>query len=178
MTSSGHPQPKMQWPLAKRSQGAARGFTLSEMIVTVSMIGVLTSVVVLNLGSNYGIAREQIALEKMEMLNRALGERAVCVKEYTEAAANNASWDENLLLLILQYRDPDPDKADLNSPYIDPRYRPRNSSSDKEFRLQWNGRRFELLRPGIKGTGLLVAFDGSDYGEPRDYPPNFSTNGR
>ena len=102
----------------------------------------------------------------------------VSATEYTESAANGATWDENLLLLTLQYRNPDDDLADTNSPYIDPRYRPKTSSSSTTFRLQWNGRRFELLTPGTAGSGLLVVFDGSDYGAPRVYPQDFNTNGR
>ncbi|GEP44978.1 type II secretion system protein [Brevifollis gellanilyticus] len=154
------------------------GFSMSEIIMTISILGILATVVILNLGSNYEAIKLTLAQEKVEMLNRGLGERAASFKEYTESAASGAVWDESLLLLTLQYRDPDDDIADLNSPYIDPRYRPKTSASDKDFRLQWNGRRFELLRPGTTGSGLLVAFDGSDYGEPRVYPPDFSTNGR
>ncbi len=151
---------------------------MSEIVVSISILGILATIVILNLGSNYESIRLAVAQEKAEMLNRGLGERAASHKEYTETAANGAVWDESLLLLTLQYRNPDDDEADLNSPYLDPRYRPKTSASDKDYRLQWNGRRFELLRPGTAGSGLLVAFDGSDYGEPRVYPPDFTTNGR
>lgn len=151
---------------------------MSEIVVTIAVLAILATIVILSLGSNYESIRLTLAQEKVEMLNRGLGERAVSLKEYTESPAPAATWDESLLLLTLQYRNPDDDAADLNSPYIDPRYRPKLSSSDKDYRLQWNGRRFELLRPGTAGSGLLVAFDGSDYGEPRVYPPDFNTNGR
>lgn len=154
------------------------GFSMSEIIVTISILGILAAVAVLNLGSNYASIQRTLAAEKMEMLNRGLNDRAASIKEYTESAASGATWDENLLLLTLQYRNPDDDAADTNSPYIDPRYRPKTSSSPSTYRLQWNGRRFELLSPGTEGSGLLVAFDGSDYGEPRVYPPDFNTNGR
>ncbi|MES2595432.1 MAG: type II secretion system protein [Verrucomicrobiota bacterium] len=154
------------------------GFSMSEIVVSISILGILATVVILNLGSNYESIKQTLAQEKAEMLNRGLGERAASHKEYTESAATGASWDESLLLLTLQYRDPDDSQADLNSPYIDPRYRPKTSSSTNAYRLQWNGRRFEVLRPGTTGSGLLIAFDGSDYGEPRVYPPDFTTNGR
>lgn len=154
------------------------GFSMSEIVVTIAILGILATIVILELGSNYETIRLKLAQEKMEMLNRGLSERAASVKEYTESAAPGATWDESLLLLTLQYRHPDDDKAEVNSPYIDPRYRPRTSTSSNDYRLQWNGRRFELLRPGTAGSGLLVEFDGSDYGEPRVYPPDFTTNGR
>lgn len=154
------------------------GFSMSEIIVTISILGILATIAVLDLGSNYATIQRTLANEKMEMLNRGLSDRAASIKEYTESAANAATWDENLLLLTLQYRNPDDDLADTNSPYIDPRYRPKTSSLPGTYRLQWNGRRFELLSPGTPGSGLLVVFDGSDYGEPRVYPPDFNTNGR
>lgn len=168
-------------PSPHHGSPAARGcggFSLSEIVITISMLGVLAGVVLVQMSGSYEKARETLALEKMELLNTNLKARAASLKEYVLSRNDGATMDENLVLTELQYRHPDPLKADFNSPYIDPRYRPVTSASSKDYRLRWTGRMFELLRPGTPGSGLLVVFDGSDIGTPRTYPPNYSSSGR
>jgi prepilin-type N-terminal cleavage/methylation domain-containing protein len=166
--------PLPQHPL----QGDAEAFSLTEMITTISILGILASIVVLQMSDNYSTARGVLAVDRLEMLNRGMSERAASVKEYVFTRVDANTTDEQLVLMDMQYRNPDPDKAEVNSPFIEPRYRPTTSSSVNDFRLRWTGRRFELLRPGTTGSGLKVVFDGSDIGEPREYPPNYNSNGR
>jgi type II secretory pathway pseudopilin PulG len=148
------------------------------MVTTISILGILASIVVLQMSDNYSTARGILAEDRLEMLNRSMSERAASVKEYVFTRVDANTTDEQLVLMDMQYRNPDPDKADINSPFIEPRYRPTTSSSVNDFRLRWTGRRFELLRPGTTGSGLKVVFDGSDIGAPRVYPPNYNSNGR
>jgi type II secretory pathway pseudopilin PulG len=148
------------------------------MLTTISILGILASIVVLQMSDNYSTARGILAEDRLEMLNRSMSERAASVKEYVFTRVDANTTDEQLVLMDMQYRNPDPDKADINSPFIEPRYRPTTSSSVNDFRLRWTGRRFELLRPGTTGSGLKVVFDGSDIGAPRVYPPNYNSNGR
>jgi type II secretory pathway pseudopilin PulG len=142
------------------------------------MLGILAGVVLVQMSGSYEKAREALALERLEILNGNLKERAVSLREYVLNRSDSSTADELLVLMDLQYRNPDPAKADFNSPYIDPRYRPTTSSSSADYRLRWTGRMFELLRPGIAGSGLKLVFDGSDIGTPRTYPPNYSSSGR
>ena len=166
-------------PLPQRSlQRCAEAFSLTEMVTTISILGILASIVVLQMSDNYSTARGILAEDRLEMLNRSMSERAASVKEYVFTRVDANTTDEQLVLMDMQYRNPDPDKADINSPFIEPRYRPTTSSSVNDFRLRWTGRRFELLRPGTTGSGLKVVFDGSDIGAPRVYPPNYNSNGR
>ncbi len=152
-------------------------FSLTEMVTTISILGVLASIVVLQMSDNYSTAREILAVDRLEMLNRGMAECAASVSEFVWKRADNSTEDELYVLLVMQFRKPDPDKADFNSPYIEPRYRPLTSSSMQDYRIRWTGRRFELLRPGTTGSGLKVVFDGSDLGKPRIYDPNFNPLG-
>jgi hypothetical protein len=111
------------------------------------------------------------------MLNRGMAECAASVKEYILPRNDARTSDEELVLKEMQFRSPYPNKVDINSPFIEPRYRPKTSSSVNDFRLRWTGRRFELLRPGTAGSGLKVVFDGSDIGEPWEYPANWNPMG-
>ena len=154
------------------------GFSLTEMITTVSILGILASIVVVQMSDNYSTAKDILAQDRLEMLNRGMAERAASVKEYVFTRVDTNTSDEMLVLMDMQYRNPDPEKADFNSPFIEPRYRPTTSSSPNDYRIRWTGRRFELLRPGTTGSGLKVVFDGSDIGEPRVYPQNYNSSGR
>ena len=156
----------------------ALAFSLTEMVTTVSILGILASIVVVQMSDNYSAARDILAQDRLEMLNRGLSECAASVREYVVTREDARTTDELRVLMEMQYRNPDPDKADINSPFIEPRYRPTTSSSLQDYRIRWTGRRFELLRPGTTGSGLKVVFDGSDIGEPREYPPNFNPFGR
>lgn len=163
----------------KRSiKGASqRGFSLTEMITTVSVLGILAGIVMVSMSSNYEVAREILAKQRVEMLNEGLSKYATAQREINRLAVNAATSDERVVLLYLQYRNPVEAKAALNSPYVDPRYRPAYSSSTRDYRIRWNGKRFELLNPGANGSGIKMVFDGSDMGTPFVYPPNFNTSG-
>lgn len=153
------------------------GFSLTEMVTTVSVLGILAGVVVLSMSSNYEVAREILAKQRVEMLNEGLSKFATAQREITTLALNSVTSDERLVLLYLQYRNPDPGKAALNSPYVVPEYRPAYSTSNRDYRIRWNGKRFELLKPGESGSGIKMVFDGSDMGTPFEYPPDFNTSG-
>ncbi len=175
-----HNPPKQAMPDGSSWSGlraACEGFSFTEMVTTISLLGILAGVVVTRLGGTYENSRAALATERLEILNRNLKERAASMKEYVLTRSDASTDDEFLVLMDLQYRHPDPEKADFNSPYIDPHYRPAKSSSTLDYRLRWTGRMFELLKPGTTGSGLKVAFDGSDVGAPRQYPSNYNSSG-
>ena len=154
------------------------GFSMTEMITAIAIIGVMSSIVVLSMTGTVTGAKEGVAVDRMEMLNQGLNSYAQAYKEYTYPPNDSAFTDENTVINDLEYRNADPNKALIGSPFVRPNYRPSYSGSNKDYRLMWTGSRFKLLRPGTDGFGAKVSFDGSDIGTPLVYPPNYSSSGR
>lgn len=155
-----------------------RGFSMTEMVVTISVLGVLAGIAISHVGDALSSSKLVVATEKMEMLNRGLHAYASAVKSLTngDMAVRADANDEIQVLLTLEYRDPA--NPVPGSPFVDEHYRPKTSSNADEYRLQWAGGLFRLLKPGQSGAGLQVPFDGSDLGTPFKYPPNFHSLGR
>lgn len=153
------------------------GFSLTEVVICIAVMGGLAAVVIPTMVGIMDGSKEALANEKLEMLNKGLNSYAHSFKEYLTPPIGSES-DELKVILDLEYRNPNEDRALIGSPFIDPRYRPGHSSSTSEWRIVWTGYRFKLVRPGEVGTGLKVVFDGSDYGTPYAYPANYNSSGR
>lgn len=156
----------------------AFGYSLSELILVISGLGVLAGVAISQFSGLNSSAQRAGAFEKMEMLNHALEAYATSVAEISSAQVpvRTDGADEQIVLLYLQFRDPS--RPTVGAPYLETRYRPPTSSNSSDYRLQWAGGMFRLLEPGQSGTGLKVPFDGTDMGTPYAYPPNFRPLGR
>lgn len=154
------------------------GFSLSEMVLTISIIGTLAGIAVVSFGHLTNSAKEVLAQERREMLNSALHRFSQYNYELVFSAQQSSAGDEMLVLRTLQYRNPDDTFAKVGSPYVVPHYNPKISGDSSDYRIVWNGRLFELLTPGEPGTGLKMVFDGSDLTEPFNFPPNFQMAGR
>lgn len=154
---------------------STRGFSVSELVITIAILGVLAGVVIFGLNGAFGASQDTLAKARVEMLNSALHRWAMAYPEMYFAPDAGSTNDELYVLRALQYRDPNEQKAAIGSPFVQPEYNPGNSSSTENFRIRWNGRRYELLRPGQQGTGLLMVFDASDITDPvtfdEDYKP-------
>ena len=153
------------------------GFSMTEVIISIAVMGVLAAIVIPGMAGIMDGSKEALANEKLEMLNKGLNSYAHAYKEYLFTPLSSEA-DELKIILDLEYRNPDEDRVITGSPFIDPRYRPAPSSSATDWRIVWTGYRFKLLRPGATGTGIKVVFDGSDYGTPYVFPPNYSSSGR
>jgi prepilin-type N-terminal cleavage/methylation domain-containing protein len=138
------------------------GFSMTEMVITVSVIGVIATILIPAMTGVVVGSQEALANQKLEVLNQGLDSYA----------------DELTVVLDLQYRNPDANRAPTGAPFVIPEYRPSPSSSTADYRIMWTGYRFKLIRPGQSGTGIKVAFDGSDIGTPFVFPPNYSSSGR
>ena len=176
-------QQKLKGPVQNRTallfRRASRwGFSMSEMVITIAVLGVLAAIVIPMLVGTITGSKEALANAKVEMLNQGLNEWAHSFKEYSFTPNNGSASDELTIVLDLEYRNPNPNKTLTGSPFVNPSYRPKESSSLADYRITWTGFRFKLIRPNSSGTGIKVEFDGSDYGTPFVYPPNFSTSGR
>ncbi|MDB6116882.1 MAG: hypothetical protein JWO08_663 [Verrucomicrobiaceae bacterium] len=152
------------------------GFSMTEMVWVVAMLGILATMVIANVGSVVQGSRETVAHQKLEMLNSALATYAQTGSEINFPASSSSS-DEVVVLHYLQGRstsNPQP-----GSPFVSPRYRPQSSSSTDDYRLVWTGAMYKLLVPGQNGTGLRVPFDGAgDIGEAWIQPPDWQPYGK
>jgi len=156
----------------------AGGYSLTEMIWVVALIGIIATIAFSQMTQTLGGSRLAAAKHKLEMLNQGLHAYAMAEREITagDAAPGAGTTDENLVLLTLQYRNTASPRP--GSPYVEATYRPTTSSDSDDYRLQWMGQLFQLLEPGEAGSGLKVPFDGSDFGTAFKYPPNFRPLGR
>lgn len=154
------------------------GFSLSEMIITIAILGILTGIVIVMMQGSFSASQETLAQNRVEMLNSALHVWSTANREMSFIRRDESTADEMVVLRDLQYRNPDEDKAALGSPFVPPEYNPKTTSSTQEYRIRWNGRTYELLKPGQSGSGFLMVFDGSDFTEPFKFPPNYQSSGR
>lgn len=169
---------KKEKQITARARPRMAGFSMTEMVIAISVIGVLAGIVIPSFSGILTGSKESLANEKLEMLNQGLNSYGHAFKEYTAAANNTSASDELTVVLDLQYRNPNEARALTGSPFVRTDYRPMTSSSADDYRIVWTGFRFKLLRPGDSGTGIRVDFDGSDIGTPFVFPPNYSSSGR
>lgn len=155
-----------------------RGFSVSELVVVISIIGVLAGITVGAFNQFLGGSKDALAATRQEMLNQSLHRFAQQNYEMLFNPIDGSIADEMVVLRTLQFRDPDIDRASVGSPFMDPRYNPVASSSTSLYRLRWNGRMYVLLKPGSTGTGLLMDFEGKDFTTAFVFPPNFKMAGR
>ncbi|MDZ4289515.1 MAG: type II secretion system protein [Prosthecobacter sp.] len=153
-------------------------FSLTEMVLTISIIAILAGVVLVSMGDSFTASKETLAMSRVEMLNRALYQFAQQNYEMVFTARNDSGADEMFVLRTMQYRNPDEDKAKLGAPYLTPTYNPTTSSSVEDYRLRWTGKLYELLRPGQAGSGIKMNFDASDLTQAFQFPTNFQMAGR
>lgn len=163
---------------ANGPRGSARGYSVTELVIVVSIMGTLAGIAVGSFNQFLGGAKGALAQERVESLNQGLHRFAQQNYELLFSPVSTATADELVILRTLQYRHEDPDRATIGSPFADPRYNPVANSSVDEYRIRWAGKSYELLKPGTPGTGLLMNFEGTDFTEPFDFPPNFKMVGR
>ncbi len=158
--------------------GRDGGFSMSEMVMVICILSVLAGITVHSFSQFLTGGKDAVAEERQEMLNQALSRFAQQNDELLSTAQSGSVTDEMLVLRTLQFRDPNNNRAQPGSPYVDPRYNPISSSDPDVYRLRWTGRLFELLKPGQSGMGLLMNFEGSDFTTAFVFPPNFQKAGR
>lgn len=152
---------------------------MTEMIVVISVIGILAGIAIVQLiGINNG-ARDTVARQKLEVLNKAVAaHQEANARDNLESLlpAPGATWDELKVLQQLQYRDPV--RPTVGSPYVVTNYRPATSANTQDYRIMWTGGNFRLLTPGTAGSGIKVVFDGTDLGPDIIFPPGYKWSGK
>jgi prepilin-type N-terminal cleavage/methylation domain-containing protein len=153
------------------------GFSMSELVIVISILGVFGSIAVPSFSQYLGGAKDSLAATRQEALNQSVYRFAQQNYELVFNRMDDSVADELVILRTLQYRDPNINRAKVGSPYYDPRYNPVSSSDNSKYRLRWTGKIYELLQPGDNGTGVLMNFDGSDFTTAFVFPPNFQMAG-
>lgn len=154
-----------------------RAFSLTEILVVVAVIGVLTAIAIPVYSNVTESAKNVQADDFAETLNKSVRNYAQAAWEIPTAGDNSATTDEFIVIRSLQYKWP-ATSMKPGSPFFSQLYNPTASSSSTQYRIRWNGKIFESLRPGTSGTGLLVPFDRSDYATtPYSFPDGYQPAG-
>lgn len=154
-----------------------QAFSLAEMLVVVSIIGVLAAVAVPGYNASFNNSKAAMARNICETLNRAVHRFNEGNYELVLADDTTGTTTEFAILRTLQYRDPLYPR--VGSPYMRDDWNPTSSNNTSDYRVQWTGTLFKLLTPGTAGWGLKLVFDCSDltthYQFPTGYTPVATT---
>lgn len=152
--------------------------SLLEVMMTVAILGILTSVAIPTYHKVLGGAEHTVASNLVETLNSATKKFSHSQWDIVYTPKPAAASDELYILRSLQWRDPGV-TGELNpgGPFMTPTWNPGTSSDDEDYRAEWTGTAWRLHEPGDAGTGLKVSLDGSDIGTPYVFDPNFKPVG-
>jgi len=131
--------------------GKPGGFTLAELLITISIIGVLAGIALVYFGNILPNTRLQTAIDSSELLNRGVSHYDQVNAQIAIAAAAGTD-DEMAVVTLLKARD----ASAPGSPYIQENFSAVPSSSPEVVRLQWTGQRFEVIPEGTSGSGIAV----------------------
>ena len=147
------------------------GFSLVEVIVTVTVLVIITSIAIKYFGGTLDASRSVVAEDVMTVLNNGLKKHSQVNYAFNLPADHGGAGDEIAILRSLQWRDPG--NLIPGAPFIPQGWNPVESSDIDEYRLRWNGKVFNVLEPGIAGSGIKVQFDASDYSLNYTFPDDF-----
>jgi len=128
-------------------------FSLPELLTSIAVIGILAAIAIHSYRGIQDSARETVARDNLALLNRAVLHYSQVAQDITDTAVSGSATDEGAIVARLKTRD----ATIPGSPYLERNFRDTPSSSSDDYRIQWNGHAFELLRPGTTGTGLRAS---------------------
>ncbi|MEE2809018.1 MAG: type II secretion system protein [Verrucomicrobiota bacterium] len=153
-----------------------RAFSIVELMIVVTMLGIITSIAIPQLGGVLSNSKEVLVKDFAETLNKAVKKHSQLNYDIKIGSDDSLAAEEISIIRTLQWRghvDPAP-----GSPFLRQDWHPVVSSSVSDFRLQWSGTEFDVIWPGKAGVGVWVKFDGSDYGLNYEFPKNYVPVGR
>lgn len=151
------------------------GFSLGEMLVVICIIGILAGVAVVAVPRTLDGSKVAVARNLVETLNSGLHRFNQGNYELMVTSTASAT-DELAVLRTLQYRNSA--APVIGSPYVRNDWNPVSSGNTVDYRIKWSGSMFQLVEPGVAGTGLKVKFDGSDLGTPYVFPAGYTMAGQ
>ena len=157
--------------LRDHQSATERGFSLVEIIVTVAILAVITSVAIKYFGGTLGASRSVVAEDVMTAINNGLKKHSQVNYAFNLPANDESGDDEIAIVRSLQWRDPY--NLVPGAPFIPGNWNPVESSNIEAYRLRWNGELFHVLEPGTAGSGIKVEFDASDYSLNYTFPDDF-----
>jgi prepilin-type N-terminal cleavage/methylation domain-containing protein len=163
----------------KRPPGrSSDAFSLTEMIATIAVIGILAAITIPGLGRVLVGSRRGVAMNAVETLNMATRNFGHCQWDLRATPNPATGADELLILRTLQWRDPNP-SGELNhvGPFMRNDWNPEISSNSNDYRAEWTGSSWRLIEAGTSGSGLKILFDGADFGTVYIHPPGFEPVG-
>ncbi|MEM9479659.1 MAG: prepilin-type N-terminal cleavage/methylation domain-containing protein [Verrucomicrobiota bacterium] len=146
------------------------GLSLVEVLLVVSILGIIASISVLNFSNSLDGSKNAIAADLEGKLNVALKAHGQVNYEFNLAANDSSTDDEFAILRSLQWRD----ETVPGSPFFTTYYNPIASSDTDDHRLRWNGANFILVEPGETGSGLKVSYDTTDRGTAYVFPGGYT----
>jgi prepilin-type N-terminal cleavage/methylation domain-containing protein len=160
------------------SRHQPRAFSLTEMLITVAVIGILSAIAIPNVGKIVEGSRRGVAENVIQTLNQATRNFGHSQWDLRSTPVPTSGGDELLLLRTLQWRDPNP-SGELNAPgpFMRTDWNPATSKKATDYRAEWTGSSWRLLEPGTTGAGLKIVFNGSDLGTAYIHDPAFAPVG-
>ena len=139
-----------------------QGLSLIELLISITIIGIIAGVAVVNYGDTYERSVRVISAEFVEQLNGALNEFEQVAWQLDIAANNDAITEEQQILSYLQTKD----VTVFGSPHFRADWSAVASSDNSKYRIRWNGATFELMEPGTDGNGMLFDAEGGQFSPP------------
>lgn len=153
------------------------GFSLSELLTTIAVLGILSGIALQSYRGVQTSARESVAHDNLALLNRALLHFEQTNWDIVLNPISDATSDELAVLRTLQWRNPVAAQATPGSPYLSASFSNTMSSSTQDYRIQWNGHVFELLVPGTPGSGIRTGELTSSSSTPPTYSDDYQPLG-
>ena len=161
-----------------RASSRQSGFSLTEILVTVGVIGILAGISLQTFGNVNEGAKLTQARRIAAKLNAAVKGFNQSMWDIPTPLDDSDTLDELKVLRSLQYK-PALSIGSFNSgaPFYPPTWNPATSAATTDYRLRWNGFNFELLELGVAGKGLKINLNGSDQSAPYTFPSNYKLEG-
>lgn len=134
-------------------RSCARGFSLVEIVVVITIIGVMAMLLLPSFHDLLPGSKYSTALANLELLNQSVLRYNQANKEIVLTSAPASTSDEEDIAKRLQYRGPDA-TASPGSPFLDPTLTITSTDGVNTYRASWNGRMFQMVQAGTVGSGL------------------------
>ena len=151
-------------------------FSIVELLVVLAMIGIITSIAIPQLGGILPNSKDILASEFVENINRSLKKHNQSNYKIRYPKDDFIAGDEILIVRTLQWRNQNSPAP--GSPYLRQDWHPVVSYNESDYRLKWNGSEFVLISPPLKGIGIRLSFDGSDYGRNYQFHEGYEPIGK